>query len=84
MSQDTDLMQKFLKFMDYVHPLGKNEEHIYTVNELAEMWGIDREKVKTILRKLRREGFIRRTKGGGYKLTLAARILIRIYKRVKK
>ncbi|MDK6029306.1 hypothetical protein QPL79_08020 [Ignisphaera sp. 4213-co] len=83
-TQQQDLIQRFLEFMKYVQPLEENEVELYSADDLAKVWGIEKERVRSILRKLRREGFIRRTKSGKYKLTLAAKVLIRIYKRVKR
>jgi len=83
-TQQQDLIQRFLEFMKYVQPLEENEIELYSADDLAKVWGIEKERVRSILRKLRREGFVRRTKSGKYKLTLAAKVLIRIYKRVKR
>ncbi len=74
---------KLEMLLKYSEPLYR-EEKSYTLHELAKIWNTDIDSAKTIMRKLRREGFIRRTRGGKYKLSFAGKVLIAIYKRVKR
>ncbi|ADM28027.1 hypothetical protein Igag_1221 [Ignisphaera aggregans DSM 17230] len=74
---------KLEALLKYSEPL-YGEEKSYSLHELAKIWNTDIDTAKTILRKLRREGFIRRTRSGRYKLSFAGKVLIAIYKRVKR
>lgn len=74
---------KLETLLKYSEPL-YGEEKSYSLHELAKIWNTDIDNAKTILRKLRREGFIRRTRSGRYKLSFAGKVLIAIYKRVKR
>jgi len=74
---------KLETLLKYSEPL-YGEEKSYSLQELAKIWNTDIDTAKTILRKLRREGFIRRTRSGRYKLSFAGKVLIAIYKRVKR
>ena len=78
------IMEKFLELMNYVQVLETDEDKSYSLEELSKIWGIDKDKIRSIIRKLRREGFIRRTRSGRFKLTLAAKILIMTYRRIKR
>lgn len=69
-------------YIRYAEPLYEGSS--YTLEDLAKLWNVDRDRAKTILRKLRREGFVRRTRGGRYKLSFAGRILIAIYRRARR
>jgi len=84
MSQQQDLVLKVMELLRYAEALEGDEKFSLTLDELSKKWNVNMDKAKGILRKLRREGFVRRTKSGRYKLTLAAKLLIRIYKRVKR
>ncbi len=79
-----DILTKFLSIIRYIEPLEASESGFFTVEDLAKRWNVDIDTAKKIIRKLRREGFIRRTRGGNYKLTLAAKVLIRVYKRARE
>uniref|UniRef100_A0A7J2T8F8 Transcription regulator TrmB N-terminal domain-containing protein n=1 Tax=Ignisphaera aggregans TaxID=334771 RepID=A0A7J2T8F8_9CREN len=84
MSQQQDLVLKIVELLKYLEVLEGDEKTSHTLDELSKRWGVDADRARGILRKLRREGFVRRTRSGRYKLTLAAKVLIRIYKRVKR
>ncbi len=55
-----------------------------SLEELAKLWGKELDESRKIVRKLRREGFVKRTRSGRYKLTLAGSVLVRLYERVKR
>jgi len=61
-----------------------DERRSYTIEELAKLWSKNLDETKKILRKLRREGFVRRTRSGRYKLTLAGETLVKLLKMVKE
>ncbi len=72
-------IEKLVKFAE------KLDEHSsYSVNELAKLWGLNEVDAKKILRKLRREGFIKRTRSGRYKLSLAGMVIVKLFKMVRK
>ncbi|MCI4437988.1 MAG: Rrf2 family transcriptional regulator [Ignisphaera sp.] len=79
-----DILTKFLSIVRYIEALEASESSFFSVEDLAKRWNLDIDTTKKIIRKLRREGFIRRTRGGNYKLTLAAKVLIRVYKRARE
>ena len=79
-----DILTKFLSIVRYIESLEASESSFFSVEDLAKRWNLDIDTTKKIIRKLRREGFIRRTRGGNYKLTLAAKVLIRVYKRARE
>ncbi len=54
------------------------------LEELAKLWGKKLDETRKIVRKLRREGFVRRTRSGRYRLTLAGSVLVKLYERVKR
>lgn len=56
----------------------------FTEEEISKIWNLDTYKTRTLIRRLRKSGFIRRTRSGRYKLTFAGIVLVRIYKKVKK
>jgi len=66
-----------------ISSLSLEERKSYSYDELKKMWNLDDERFRRLLRKLRREGFIKRTRRGYYKLTLAGRTLARIYIRAR-
>lgn len=68
----------------YAEMLDTTSKTSFSVEELAKLWNTDVDRAKSIVRKLRREGFLRRTKRGRYRLTLAGRILVKLYKRIKR
>lgn len=80
---DIDL-SKLEALMYYAERLDADPAKSFTEEELSKLWSLDIYRTKTMLRKLRRAGFIRRTRGKRYKLTLAGTILVRIYKRVRR
>ena len=61
-----------------------DESSSYSLGELANLWGLDEVSAKKILRKLRREGFIKRTRSGRYKLSLAGKVIVKLFKMVRK
>ena len=61
-----------------------DESFSYSLGELANLWGLDEASAKKILRKLRREGFIKRTRSGRYKLSLAGKVIVKLFKMVRK
>ncbi|MEM2512434.1 MAG: hypothetical protein QXX61_04800, partial [Ignisphaera sp.] len=77
-------LSKLEILMHYAEHLDTDPTKSFTEEELSKLWNLDVYKTKTIIRKLRKAGFVRRTRGKRYKLTLAGAILVRIYKRVRK
>ncbi|NPA97095.1 MAG: MarR family transcriptional regulator [Crenarchaeota archaeon] len=61
-----------------------SEDRSYSIKELASIWSLDEASAKKVLRKLRREGFVRRTRSGRYKLSLAGRVIVKIFKMVRR
>lgn len=84
MSLDISYIAKLEALILYTEALDTTPKTSFTLEELAKLWGVDINKAKTIVRKLRREGFLKRTKSGRYKPTLAGQVLVKLYKRVKK
>ncbi len=84
MALDISHITKLETFILYTEVLDATPKTSFTLEELAKFWGVDVNKAKTIVRKLRREGFLKRTKSGKYKPTLAGQVLVKLYKRVKK
>lgn len=82
-ASDIDL-SKLEILMHYAERLDADPTKSFTEEELSKLWNLDVYKTKTMLRKLRKAGFVRRTRAKRYKLTLAGAILVRIYKRVRK
>uniref|UniRef100_A0A7C2V9F7 Uncharacterized protein n=1 Tax=Ignisphaera aggregans TaxID=334771 RepID=A0A7C2V9F7_9CREN len=80
---DTDLTQ-LETLIRYAEPLDKEPSKSFTEEELSRLWNLDIYKTKSLVRKLRKSGFIRRTRGGRYKLTYAGTILVRIYRKVRR
>jgi predicted transcriptional regulator len=78
----TDLSQLDL-LIRYAEHLDVDPTKSFTEEEISRIWSLDIYKTKSILRKLRKAGLVRRTRAGRYKLTLAGSILVHLYKRVK-
>lgn len=68
----------------YSRALMRGDRASFSIEELANLWGKSVDEAKRVVRKLRREGFIRRTRSGRYKLTLAGYILVKLYDRVRR
>lgn len=68
----------------YAERLETEPQKSFTEEEVSKLWGLDLYKTKSILRKLRKAGFVKRTRGGRYKLTIAGLILVRIYRRARR
>lgn len=83
-TQERELMFKLSTLIARAEALDAPVGKSFTLEELARLWQLSPEQAKSVIRKLRREGFLRRTRGGRYKLTTAGRVLVRIYRRVKK
>jgi DNA-binding IclR family transcriptional regulator len=77
-------MVKVMELLRYAEVFEEDDKASYSIDELSKRWNVDLDKARGILRKMRREGFVRRTRCGRYKLTLSAKILIRVYKKVKR
>lgn len=84
MALETSYITRLEMLISYTEALDTASAPSFTIEELAKLWGTDMDRTKTIVRKLKREGFLRRTRRGRYKLTLAGKILVRLYKRIKK
>ncbi|MEM0005421.1 MAG: hypothetical protein QXJ56_01180 [Ignisphaera sp.] len=84
MALETSYITRLETLISYTEALDTASASSFTIEELAKLWGTNMDKTKTIVRKLKREGFLRRTRRGRYKLTLAGKILVRLYKRIKK
>lgn len=84
MSLDSSYISKFESLIIYTEILDTASATSFTIEELSKLWGIDMDRARAIVRKLRKEGLLKRTKRGRYKLTLAGQILTRLYKRIKK
>jgi len=74
-------LEYFLKYADIIAKSGRES---LSLEELASIWNKNLEETKRIVRKLRREGFVRRTRRGRYRLTLAGRVLVKLYERIKR
>jgi len=66
--------------LKYIKILKSRDKESLTLNDIAKIMNIDVNEAKRIIRKLKREGFIRRTKSGRYKLTLASKIILELIK----
>ncbi|MEM1644432.1 MAG: hypothetical protein QXL96_00950 [Ignisphaera sp.] len=82
-TSDIDL-SKLETLIHYAERLDSDPAKSFTEEELSRLWSLDIYRTKTMLRKLRKAGFVRRTRGKRYKLTFAGIILVRIYKRVRR
>lgn len=82
----SDTIDIFLleNYMHFIEELDVSVNRSFSEEELSKLWNLDIYKTKTIIRKLRKSGFIRRTRSGRYKLTFAGLVLLRIYKRAKR
>lgn len=69
--------------MHYSEPLDAEPTKSFSEEDLSRIWGLDIYKTRTIIRKLRKAGFVRRTRAGRFKLTIAGALLVRIYRRIK-
>lgn len=78
-----DLLQ-LETYIRYAESLDVNQTKSFTEEDLSKLWNLDTYKTKTVIRRLRRAGFIKRTRGGRYKLTFAGIVLVRIYKKTRK
>ncbi len=70
------------KLVKYAEKLSEGAS--YTKDELAKLWGLSSEEARKVLRKLRREGFIKRTRSGRYKLSLAGRVIVKLFRMVRR
>lgn len=77
---DLARLEMYIRYAEY---LAADPSKSFTKEELAKIWNLDVHKSKTLIRKLRRAGFIKRTRGGRYKLTFAGTVLVYIYKKMK-
>lgn len=68
----------------YSRALMRSDKASFSIEELASLWGKSVDEAKRVVRKLRREGFVKRTRSGRYKLTLAGYILVKLYDRVRR
>jgi predicted transcriptional regulator len=68
----------------YAERLEAESTKSFTEEEVSKIWNLDIYRTRSTLRKLRKAGFVKRTRGGRYKLTLAGAVLVRIYRRVRK
>jgi predicted transcriptional regulator len=68
----------------YAERLEAEPTKSFTEEEVSKIWNLDIYRTRSTLRKLRKAGFVKRTRGGRYKLTLAGAVLVRIYRRVRK
>ncbi len=50
-----------------------------TLEDLAKVLGVDKDRARKIVRKLRREGLLRRTRRGRYRPTAAAIVLVHMF-----
>lgn len=66
--------------MKYLKVFSGSNKPSLSVEEFAKQVGIDIEKSKKILRKLWKEGFIKKTRSKRYKLSLAAILLLKLLK----
>lgn len=80
---DIDITQLEM-LIRYAEHLEASSTKSFTEEEISKLWGLDIYKTKLLLRKLRKAGFVRRTRGGRYKLTLVGTVLVRIYKKVRR
>jgi len=71
-------------YIHFIKDLDTAPNKSFTEEELSGLWNLDPYRTKTMIRKLRKAGFIRRTRSGRYKITFAGLILVRVYKRAKK
>ncbi len=55
-----------------------------SLEEFAKLTNLSIENAKKVLRKLKREGFIRRTRSGRYKASLASKIILKLMENHKK
>lgn len=70
-------------YIRYAEHLDVDPSKSFTKEELARLWNLEVYRSKAVIRRLRRAGFIRRTRGGRYKLTFAGVVLVHIYKKTK-
>uniref|UniRef100_A0A7C5TI86 ArnR1-like winged helix-turn-helix domain-containing protein n=1 Tax=Ignisphaera aggregans TaxID=334771 RepID=A0A7C5TI86_9CREN len=84
MSSDSSYLSKLETLMVYAEVLDLTPMASFTINDLSKIWGTDIDKTQAIIRKLRKEGLLRRTRRGRYKLTLAGQILVKLYKRIRR
>ncbi len=75
---DIKKVEALVKFAEKLSP-----DSSYTVDDLSRVWGLGIDEVKKILRKLRREGFVKRTRRGRYKLSLAGLVIVELFKKVR-
>jgi len=73
MDSALERVNRLLRFVEGLDP-GRS----YSLEELAQQWGVSRDEARKVLRKLRREGLIRRTRRGRYRPSLAAQALIEL------
>jgi len=71
MDRALDRLRQLLRFVEPLDP-GKS----YSLEELARIWSLGTEEARKVLRKLRREGLIKRTRRGRYRASLAAQALV--------
>ena len=79
---DLTQLETYIRYAEYLDT--DNPTKSFTEEEISNLWKLDIYKTKSVLRKLRKSGFVRRTRAGKYKLTLAGAVLVKLYKRVKK
>lgn len=84
MSLDSSYIAKLEALIAYTEVLDTVSKASFSLEELAELWNIDVSRAKSIVKKLRREGFLKRTRRGRYKLTLVGQVLVKLYKRIRR
>ena len=67
-----------MQALKYIKIIKNQDRESLTLNDIAKIMNIDASEAKRIIRKLKREGFIKRTKSGRYKLTLASKIILEL------
>lgn len=76
---DLRKVETLVRFAEKLFP-----ESSYTIDELSKVWGLSISDTRKILRKLRREGFLKRTRRGRYKLSLAGLVIVELFKKVRE